>query len=261
MDWQSGDKGREWNMKIVTAIKVMYHFLKSYQGSKNAVFLSAEDTVNEIMNNRLSLIRYGDGEMNYIMGQNVHYQHNDAELKKYLNDIIVDYINRTDVRYFVAMPGDFLKCKGKDLLKNRGYLVSWSFARDIFNQKYDVHIQYGDAFLFAEENREVLRKIWINAPVSHVILVHNNEEYLGQLKDDCDKQLHFIKIPCKNAFAEFRRILSDIILLINELEKEDALVLISAGPCAKALVYELSKKNIWAIDTGHCFCRPLHIKK
>lgn len=68
-------------MKIITIINVLYSFLISYKGSKNAKFIDADETVDLILKKRLSLIRYGDGEFNCICGRDVHYQKFDRKLQ------------------------------------------------------------------------------------------------------------------------------------------------------------------------------------
>ncbi len=249
-------------MKIVTAAKVLFYFIKSYRGSRKAIFLSPDETIETILQNRISLIRYGDGEMNYIEGENVHYQKKDNQLQIYLKKIVDEYIERgTNTGYLVAMPENFLACKGKSLLKNKSYFISWSYARNVFNNKYDVPVEYGDAFLFALENTKKFQRIWKEVSVDNIVLVHNDECYLEQLKNECEKDCFFIKIPQRDAFSDFNEILTQILSLVGTLKKENTMVLISAGPCAKALIYELSKVEVWAIDTGHCFCKPLHVMR
>lgn len=247
-------------MKIITAIKVFYNFILSYKGSKYALYLDAQETVDLALEKRLSLIRYGDGEFNYMMGKNVHYQKFDSALQAFLKKILEEYIkNCADNKYLVCMAEKFLSCKGNKIFAQKRYLLSWSFARRFFNKNYDHNVLYGDAFLFAIENQDIYKKLWAMATVDHIVLVHNDAIYMEQLKIISGKNCHFIKSPERNAFEKFNDIFESIINKVSKLGRENTMVVISAGPCAKALVYELAKKDIWAIDAGHCFCSPLHV--
>lgn len=174
--------------------------------------------------------------------------------------IINEYIAQTTTtKYLLCMAGKFLSCKGNKILTKKRYLVSWSFARSVFNKNYDKDVIYGDAFLFAAENQDIYEKLWCCSNVSHITFVHNDKKYIRQLEDVSDKNCSYIEIPERDAFEKFDNILKSIIDDVHANGQENTMVVISAGPCAKALVYELSKLGIWTIDAGHCFCKPLHI--
>ena len=70
--------------------------------------------------------------------------------------------------------------------------------------------------------------------------------------------MEFIQIPDKNAYKELEKIFGKIIDKIKD-NKNNSMIIISAGPAGKILVDKLGKKGIWAIDTGHCFDFPLNI--
>lgn len=247
-------------MIIFKVLRKLYWFLASYTGSKKATFLNSEQTIQAILENRKSLIRYGDGEFMYMLKDGICYQEKDERLQDYLKRILTDYLsNQKNCPYYVGMPVQFFNCKGNVLLKNYKYFSCWTYSRYIFKKFFDKDVLYADAFTFAAKYQQWYVQLWKNAPVENIILVHNDEKYLDSIKKDCDKQCAFVKIPSKNAFSEFESILRNIKDTANQVGSNNAMVLISAGPCAKALVYELSKCGIWAIDTGHCFCDPLEI--
>lgn len=248
-------------MRLLTAIRVIKDFIFSIRGNSHSEFMTPKETVDYVLNNQVNLIRFGDGEFNYINGKSVHYQEHDEKLKCILKEIIDNFIEEPSNDYLVAMPGDFLKCNGFKLLKKKSYFLSWSSGRRFFNKNYDRNIRYGDAFLFAIENKDIYKQIWMSSNVDHFILVHNDERYANQIEIESGKNCDFIKIPPKNAFSVYSQIYDRIISTCYQLGVDNTMVLISAGPCGKALAYELSKEHIWAIDTGHCFQNPLHLIK
>ncbi|SHK14330.1 protein of unknown function [Hathewaya proteolytica DSM 3090] len=240
-------------------IKVMFNFIMSLNCCNKAKILSAEETISLIVKDKKSIIRLGDGEFNILQGKDVHYQKYSAELKTHFENILENYLNNPkQASYIICMPGEFFICNGFKLIKKRVYVASWSFSRYIFKKKYDKDITYGDAFLFANGNEKIYSKIWTNTGVKNIIFVHNQEIYAKEFEDKYKISTESVVIPPRDAFENSEHILKKIIKIASE--RNDLLVLISAGPCAKYLVYKLALNGIWAIDTGHCWDSPLRLR-
>lgn len=245
--------------KIFTFIKLIYYFLLSFKGNKISKFLDPGKTVDIILQQHKSVIRFGDGEFNILDKKNVSYQIYSKSLRIELQKCIDFYIdNEMNVSYILCMPREFLNCSGMKILHSVQYFKSWSFSRYYFNKKYDKAITYGDAFLFSNENINYYDKIWKNGEVTEIVFIHNDKKYADRFSDKYKKKVYFISIPDQNSFE----IIDDIILkvknVINKHNKLHMMVLISAGPCGKIIVRRLSEYGIWAIDTGHCWDSPLH---
>ena len=240
-------------------IKVMFSYIMSLNCCKKAKILSSEETITLILKDKKSIIRLGDGEFNILQGKDVHYQNYSVDLKNRLYNIIEQYLNNPGkCSYIICMPGEFLSCNGLELIKKRVYVASWSFSRYIFKKKYDKDITYGDSFLFAYGNEKIYSKIWSNTGVKNIIFVHNQEIYAKEFENKYKILTESIVIPSRDAFENSEDILNKIVKIASK--KNDLLVLISAGPCGKYLVYELALKGIWTIDTGHCWDNPLRIR-
>lgn len=245
--------------KIKIWYKVLFYFITSIHCNKKAIFLDAERTKELIIQKRKSLIRLGDGEFNILKGENIHYQDFSKSLKTSLDNLINEYLIDPDgCNYLLCMPSEFINCNGLKLAKKRVYVSSWSYSRYIFKKKYDISITYGDAFLFAKDNQSIYSKIWQDGDIKNVIFVHNDIRYAEEFNKIYGIKTDFVRIPSKNAFNELNEILNKIIDKANNLEK--TLILISAGPTGKVLVYELAKRGLWAIDTGHCWDSPLNLR-
>ena len=93
---------------------------------------------------------------------------------------------------------------------------------------------------------DLLKNIWNHR---NILIVEGEFSKLGINNDlfSNAKSIRRIICPAKNAFNKY-----DIILhrIVNTVKKDD-LVLISLGPTATVLAYDLSKKNIQSIDLGH----------
>lgn len=241
--------------KIILKIKLIYIYLDGFICCKKAKFYNVEEMVKKIEEEKISVIRIGDGEFNLIKGKDIHYQDYSIELGHRLNAIIENFISK-NTNYLVCMPAYFFRINGLKLLRKREYLSSWILARKVFKEKYDYDIKYGDAFLFSQGNEEKYKKIWLKEKA--VIFVHNSEIYAKKFKQKYNIEYHFVKVPSKNAFRRVSEIILDIEDCIKQVKNNKICILISAGPCAKVLVEELSTKGYWAIDTGHCWDEPLH---
>lgn len=245
--------------KMNLYLKLFYQFASSYQGTKHAKYWTPQETAEQILNGRKSFIRLGDGEFDILLSRSIHYQEYSAELANKLDFAVNEYIAENGTaNYIVGMPAMYIQSKGTFLLKSRLLLSCWASTRYCFGKKYDVAVNYGDAFLFGKGNEKIYERIWSETNINKVVFVHNDETYSNRFVAKYNIPAEFVKIPNRDAFEQIEVILKKII--DKSGNKEDTMVLISAGPCGKVLVYELQKQGIWAIDTGHCWDEPLQSK-
>lgn len=238
--------------------KVIFSFFASIACCKKARILDVDKTIEVILKEKKSVIRLGDGEFNILQGEDVHYQKHSKELQLKMECLINEYLSNPEKsEYILCMPGEFLKCSGIKLLRRKVYIVSWAISRYIFKKIYDRKVTYGEAFLFGKGNEEKYKKIWLDSNIENIIFVHNEKRYSEEFEKKYNIKTKNILVKSKNSFENHEEILNSI---LKEIKNDKTMVLISAGPCAKYLVYELTKKGIWAIDTGHCWDSPLHLR-
>ncbi|EPZ0458237.1 GT-D fold domain-containing glycosyltransferase [Bacillus cereus] len=241
--------------RIKAWLRVIVDFSSSVICVKNSTLLNTDETVNYVKNSNKSIIRFGDGEFNILMGRGISYQSFNPELQKDLFEIIDNYPLGYKNNYLLCMPTPFFKCNGLKLLKKREYVASWATSRRAFKEKYDNGSTYGDAFVFANGNKEYYKLLWEAKKI--VIFVHNDEKYAKAFNREYQKTTIFVKIPPKDAYEQKELILSNILKEGKNYKKEEILILISAGPCGKVLVKKLSDLDLIAYDTGHCWDEPL----
>lgn len=241
--------------RLLIWIRVLIYFIKSFTCTKKSRLLSVHETINNSIQYNKSLIRFGDGEFIIINGKSIHYQKQNERLRNYLVKIMEDYINNPkDCNYMVCMPNQFLNCNGLKIAKKRLWISCWSETRYLFKTNYDKNVTYGDSFLFSSKYSNVYNKLWMKK--DKIIFLHNNKIYAQNFEQKYNIETIFIQVPKKNAFDKFDELLCKVKYEVDK-SQEDIAVLISAGPCAKVLVYELSKNGVFAIDTGHCWDDPL----
>lgn len=250
-----------WYKRCVIWLKTAYYFIMSINCYRNATLLSSEKTIEKIVDSKKSLIRFGDGELLCMKGKSISYQEHNLNLSRELKSIEQTYLReKVDCNFILCMPNEFLKCNGMTLLKRRKWISSWSFFRYYFKHNLDGSIEYGDSFMFSKRYKKIYQEIWKKK--DNIIFVHNKKIYADEFEKSTGKKVIFISIPERNAYACIDNIVNNIKNAIKNLKDlEKSLILISAGPCAKAVVFRLINEEIQIIDTGHCWDDPLELRK
>lgn len=211
------------------------------------------ETAQYLRFHNVSLIRFGDSEIQLILKEDIPKEKADPELSKRL----FECFTCKDERIALALPNVFTDC----LYYAKGVYDTW---RKIFNylidwmlQNVDYHRQYLDTFITSPFTTtyttscelvdlvyENMREIWRDKDV--VIMRGNNgEEYEYDVYDTARSQ-KVLYAPPHNSWYKYNEIKA-------QLMKEDpnSLYIISIGHLSKVLVYDLVKENRRALDLGH----------
>lgn len=245
--------------RIKSWIYVLYYFLISFSGSR-ANILSSEETVDEILKNKKSLIRLGDGEFGIFHGKSIHYQKCSKELMDEFIKMKNDY-EKGECPYLIAVPKTFFEVSGFKLLKKRRYIASWSQSRADFMSDFSQNIVYGDAFLFKKSNNNIFSRIWNeDKKRNNIIFVHNDYIYSENFRKQYNKNVYFVKCPKQNSYESIDDIISEMKFIIkeNNLNEKNSEIVVSCGPAGKVIVKRFSYEGFLSIDTGHCWDEPLH---
>jgi hypothetical protein len=247
-------------MKIATKLRRMIRYAFRFSVTlmpEKINALSYKETVNMIAENKLSLIRWGDGETCVLFGYDIGYQVSTAELRQKMWDIIKTY-NEKGIKsgFLMAMPLKYLFLNGIALLVNK-MCPCWVHTRYLFKSSFNHDNQYGDAFLFSENMHKYYARLWDDA--SHIIFVHSDMNCYDKFCSTYNKNTIFVKIPANNCFSKYDEIEMEVMDIIakNKLDTKKTYVLISAGPAAKVITFDLVNKGLICIDTGHCWDEPL----
>ena len=221
---------------------------------RNYYFLSDSETIQYLIENNKSLIRWGDGETFFFLGGDYYFQRGSKDLQKSLY-LILKENNKLNAHFLLAMPKYFLEMSKEDLV-GRGMYGTWHDTRCIFLKFCEKRIKYGDAFVFRPESRTTnleIEQLWLG---KDVIIVCSEEQYYEDFKEKYNGQNnYFVKIPKTDAFEVHEQILFDIKKIIEQkcLVGNKLRILVAAGPAAKVIVYKLSIEGFISYDIGQYF--------
>lgn len=216
--------------------------------------MSSEETVDYIIKNKVSISRYGDGEICSLMGYNLDFQKANGELSQKLKDV------KNTENCLVCLPKIFYKKDFVDYVGKRSKF--WSRHLTKYEYFYKRHFKdeiYGDAFIsrfYIRYNKkdldrtkkyiEKLKQIWQDRDI---VFIEGKNSRLGYGNDlfDNAKSIKRILAPAKNAFDKY----NDIFAYVEKNIDKNSLLILALGPTATVMSYELSKKGFWALDLGH----------
>lgn len=243
-------------LKKVPGYKYLGYFKlkKFYNRSPYPIkVMSIEESIWKIKREKLCIIRFGDGEVEILSGIKLYFQSYNELLENRMRDIIT-HIH--DKGLLLCFPDIFEDLSIYNIDISRywyQHLISHKNEYiNIINHDY----LYGNSFIsrpyimFKNKNKcsiwfDELKSIWENKDIT---IIEGEKSRLGVGNDLFDKasSIERILCPSKNAFDKYEKIL-------NESLKTDKnrLILVSLGPTAKVLVYDLYKAGYWAIDIGH----------
>lgn len=208
-------------------------------------------TINKIIDDKVSVSRYGDGELGLIFGQDIGFQKSSDLLRERLKNILVS----DKENHIVCLP--YFICNNNELTDEAKSFWERYNKENCFNiyRNVDIKKTYYDTQItrpymdfrnkeLCGEKFERLKQIWDKRDI---VIVEGQKSRLGVGNDlfKNSKSIKRILCPSKNAFEKY----DDILSVIREQEKEK-LILIALGPTATVLAYDLADQY-QAIDIGH----------
>ncbi|MFP3153759.1 GT-D fold domain-containing protein [Lachnospiraceae bacterium ZAX-1] len=220
-------------------------------------FYTIEETLFQIISEKKSLARFGDGEFAIITNErNIGYQKLDDMLRVRLKEV--------------------LKSKHPNLLiaiaNNYGNLDKYTDdaadgIRDYMNEQtrkqhrelLDIERKYHDTYTTrpyvcyrdnctdAPKKRfDKLKEVWKDR---NVIIVEGAQTRIGVRNDLLSgaAQVRRILAPATNSFDRYDALLNASL----DFAKQNTLFLVALGPSAEVLVYDLTLKGFQAVDIGH----------
>lgn len=209
-------------------------------------------SIDYIKQHQAPVVRFGDGEIDLIMGRSIPYQSYDKDLALELLEILE---TPSSPKLMVCLPDVFEHLERY----NSNAQHFWENHFEQFADFYKEHCHsswYGSTFLSrpyidwvdksqAQANIEKLRSLWQD---KDLLIVEGETSRSGVGNDlfDNSKSIKRIIGPSKNAYQ-------DLDWLYDKVMEHSAnrLVLVMLGPTAKVLVKRLADSGIQAIDLGH----------
>jgi glycosyltransferase family protein len=221
--------------------------------NKNAPkILGLIETLDVIKNNELSVIRFGDGEMSLIEDEALNFQQKNSELAIKLRSIV--QIDKPGL--LICIPGIWGKLHGFTTVSY------WFILHHLFRYSHAwkkilvIDKIYGDAYItrpylvFKDKSQTeiIFKKLFSIWNKKEVILIEGEKSRLGVGNDMFNNvnSLRRILCPAENAYDKYSEIKTEALKL-----PKNTLILLSLGPTAKVLAYELFIEGFRVIDIGH----------
>jgi glycosyltransferase family protein len=236
--------------------------LYTYFSIKNAIIrrkspkvevMTIEKTLNDIIVNKFSVSRYGDGEFRWMVGlKQKSFQEDSEEMKQRLREIIIS----REPNHIVCLSDAFGSLKKYKRFSKRYWMEfmvyyrrQWIGLLDLKKTYYNtnmtrLYMDYKDKRQCGQRF-ELIKKLWENR---NLVIVEGSQTRLGVGNDLFlgAQTIKRILAPTTNAYNKYKSIFSRVC----EVEK-DSLILLALGPTATILAYDLCKEGYQAIDVGH----------
>lgn len=244
---------RERKQKIATMVyRIKYRIFKKHMVVKN--ICSIEQTIEKIIEERVSVSRFGDGELRWILKeQHDSFETASDELSLALKEVLISHEPNHIVCISPAL-ADLAHADSEAKKYWEAFMGIYGFR---LKRLFDKDRQYFNAditrFYISSSDRsltqyrfELLKKIW---NYRRILIVEGEYSRLGVGNDLFDNALNIRRIlaPARNAFSCYPR----IVQCVKQNYVQEELVLIALGPTATVLAFELAKAGIQAIDIGH----------
>lgn len=239
--------------KIGPFIALSLYIWRVYVIQKNTPkILSLSETLDKILKENFSVIRFGDGEISIIDNCDLSFQKKDRLLANQLKKII----QVQDQNIIICIPdiwGKLINFNSRSFwFTIHNLLRHGACWEDVTDSKKT----YGNAFITRpylsynnkEHSKEIFNKIKLIWNNKNVVLIEGFGSRLGVGNDlfNNTKSLKRILCPSENAFEKYEEIKKEALKI-----DRNSMVLLSLGPTAKVLAYDLFLLGYRVIDIGH----------
>lgn len=225
----------------------------TFQERRPAIMVKDIDqTLDYIMENQSSIIRFGDGEMDVMLGKSIPYQVYDENLASQLKEIIS---LQSDEKLVIGLPNVFADrsnftpaaeafWKGHLEHHLKDYVelarADW-YGTTFVSRPYIDYVDKSQSF----SQFEKLKQIWKNEDILIVEGVTSRSGVGNDLFDGANSIKRII-CPSHNAYSLIEEIQEAVLQYV-----ENRLILCMLGPTAKILSYNLFRKGYRVLDIGH----------
>lgn len=221
--------------------------------------LTIDETIDAIIKNKLSVSRFGDGELSMLI---THHDIGFQKSNNLLSQRLSETLNSTNQNLLICIPKVFEKKDianlNKDaykfwhryVIKNRQKLYKiFNFNKIYGNTEFTRN--YIDLNSKIKSNSMLqtyfdhVKKIWYKR---NIIIIEGRYTRFGVGNDLLNNALSTKRIICpeKNAFDKYQQIFTEALK-----QDKTSLFLIALGPTATVLASDLCNNGFQAIDIGH----------
>lgn len=249
-------------LSIKNRFMYLIYFIKYINYKKDfPIVIDINNTINDIVKERLSVSRFGDNELRQIANLKVSedfYQRTTYDLQEDLISVIksqrrdlavcLPFIFEDINRYNFEAKFFWVKFISDNYLHIKPFLSQNSKYYNAFISRPYMDLKNKTKSIDLFNN---IKRIWDGRSI---LIIEGENTRLGLNNDlfNNSTQLKRILCPTKNAYSIKNKILFEVKNFISKVQKIDNwLVLIALGPTATVLAFELSKLKVQSIDIGH----------
>jgi hypothetical protein len=201
-------------------------------------------TLRDLRDRRASLARYGDGELEIMIGRGISFQEYDPELARRLRAIL----RSAKPEFMIGIP-NFAALQ----IKSAGRKRRWERYQCMFSHLVRRGAQYHSAFVsrpaaIGLESADYFRtfeSLWAGRDVA---LMHNSAAVATHPLFHQARSVSHIPCAAQHAFREYPALLERAATF---LATPNILFLIAAGPTAGVLAWDFAQRGAQALDIGH----------
>ncbi len=209
-------------------------------------FFSQQELV-DLLRRGKSLIRFGDGEINFFIGLGNPYQKYDSRIESMLREILSHY--RVDSPYMLSVSQPISLPNSE--LKKLGRFRVWQPFKIMFKFVFPHDVGYADTHQFYYDRffESIIAPIFKDR---QVVLVTRVETIEKQRQNDAFpwKEMIGVEAPPGDAIDAYHTLKEKLQEQLESLSKQDVVLFFAVGPAGKYLMYELSKDGWQCIDIG-----------
>ncbi len=236
---------------------IVYPKIKKEIRNSTIKIMTIDETLDQLEKG-MSIARFGDGELDVILGGRIGFQSQDVKLAKRLKEILVskpdnciigvpdaintlDNLTRKSLDFWIP---NMVRCRNKWVeLLTQNPRDGFSYGNTNVSRCY---IRYQDK-TNSKRWFERLMDVWKD---KDVVIIEGEKTRLGCGNDflKTAKTVKRILGPAENAFDKIDEILD---YTKNNIDKS-TIIILALGPTATVLAYELAQLGYQALDLGHC---------
>lgn len=218
-------------------------------------------TIDFIRTNRTSIARYGDGELKLCLGKSAKSQHWNLSMQTRLREILL--INGGSANDCLVGIPRIHAPEDKARMSERKWSFWKSYAVKKITALYNHDKHYGSAFITrpdaapaidCKDYYDKVKELWRDRDV---LVMHG--EGTGFLKQKClietAKTSRVLTGPIRDAYSHHK----DLVRSLLKHSSNDTIILLSLGPEATVLAFDMAMKGRQTLDLGHMGMFYAHI--
>lgn len=214
--------------------------------------LDIETSLKKIRDEKKSISRFGDGELDLIIGRDLKFQEHNQKLAQRLEEILKSKQDFCMIGIPDTINGFYNLTEESEAF----WIKNMERTRDIWLKYIDKDREYCTANLtrlyirYKDKSNSgihfsIMKEIWKDRDI---LICEGEQTRVGignDLLDGC-KSIKRVICPAEDAFEKYDEILETL-----KKQSKETLIIIALGPTATVLAYDLAKEGYQALDMGH----------